>query len=134
MKAKKTTGKSTASRKRVATIDFSSMSDDEILEAITETFEEDGRLNLGYLDIEVVSASLTISGRVSSDEELQIIEELLEQVGYTNYKNDAWVDEALGMSEAEDDEDNNYKGLNFEEDGDDIEEDYSNDDDDEYNG
>lgn len=111
-------------------VDFSSMTDDEIQEAVTEAFEEDGRLNLDYIDFEVVSGSMTVSGRVSSDDELQIAGEILEQLGYANYKNDIWVDEALGLSEAEEDE-NQVKDLNFDGDGD-IEEDYSGDDDEQY--
>lgn len=112
-------------------MDFASMSDDEIQDVVREAFEEDGRLNLDYIDIEVVSGSMTISGRVSSDEELQIIEELLDQLRFSNYKNKAWVDESLSLSEPEEDEDQ-LKGLNFGEDGDEIEEDYSDDDEDEY--
>lgn len=111
-------------------VDFTSMTDDEIQEAVTEAFEEDGRLNLDYIDFEVVSGSMTVSGRVSSDDELQIAGEILEQLGYANYKNDIWVDEALGLSEAEEDE-NQVKDLNFDGDGD-IEEDYSGDDDEQY--
>lgn len=108
-------------------MDFTSMTDDEILENMTEVFEEDGRLNLSYIDFEVVGGSLTISGRVSSDEELQMVEEILEQIKFANYKNDVWVDEALGITEADEDE-SQVKDLNFDGD-DDIEEDFSGDDD-----
>lgn len=114
-------------------MDFSAMSDEEIQDVVRESFEEDGRLNLDYIDIEVVSGSMTIGGRVSSEEELQIIRELLDQLRYTNYKNNAWVDESLSYSEPDEEDEGQLKGLNFEEDGDEIEEDYSGDDEDEYN-
>ena len=112
-------------------MDFNGMGDDEILEAISETFEEDGRLNLDYLDFELVSGSLTVSGRVSSEDELQIIEEILEQLKFTNYKNDAWVDETLIFTESEDDR-SFTSGLSLHDDGEIDDDDYESDDEDQY--
>jgi hypothetical protein len=92
------------------------MTDDEILETIQETFEEDGRLSLHYIDIEVVDKSITLTGRVTSEDELQIIDELLtETLGLEDVKNKVWVDETLTY---EDPEDNtpDIKGMTFDDD------------------
>jgi hypothetical protein len=111
-------------------MDFSKMKDDEIVETIMEIFDEDGRLNMDYIDIESQDGALTLSGRVSSEEELQIIDEIMnENVGAEAYKNKVWVDESL-ISEDEDD-DVNVKGLNFDDDGDLDDQDYSSDEEDE---
>src|SRR3989339_382967 len=97
-------------------INTETMTDEEILEQIMEAFEEDGRLSLHYIDFEVVDASITVSGRVSSEEELQIIDELLGEIlGLDNYKNKVWVDDSLTY---EDPEDNtpDLKDLTFDDD------------------
>lgn len=91
-------------------------SDDEILELLMEVFEEDARLSMGYIDLEVVDGSITISGRVSSEDELQIITELMrEHLEVTDYKNNVWVDETLSY---EDPDDNapDIKDLTFDDD------------------
>lgn len=111
-------------------MDFNSLSDDEILETVLEAFEDDGRLDLDYIDIEVVGGSMTLSGRVSSEEELQMIEEILDHIKFTNYKNKVWVDETLIGGEVDDDE-TKFNGLEFSDD-DDIEEDFEKDDDEDY--
>lgn len=111
-------------------MNFNDMNDDEILETILEAFEDDGRLDLDYIDVEVVSGSMTLNGRVSSEEELQIIEELLDQLKFTNYVNNVWVDETLLNSDP-DEEEKDLKGIDLGED-DDIEEDYEEDEDEDY--
>lgn len=111
-------------------VNLSNANDDEVLENIQESFEEDGRLNTDYIDIEVVNGSVTLSGRVVSEDELQIIDELLEQLGIENYKNKVWVDENLGFEEGEED-DGKFRGLSFDDDDEIEEQDYSGEDDDE---
>jgi hypothetical protein len=111
-------------------MDISNMADDEITESIQEAFEEDGRLDTDYFDIEVVNGSVTLSGRVASDDELQIVEEILEQLDIENYKNKIWVDENLGAEE-DDEEDTNFKGLSFDDDDEIEDTEYSGEDDDE---
>lgn len=105
------------------------IADDEVLETIQEAFEEDGRLDMDYIDFEVVNGSVTLSGRVASDEELRIVDEILEQNGIENYKKKIWVDENLGLDEG-DEEDNNFKGLSFDDDDEIDEQDYSGEDND----
>jgi len=111
-------------------MNFNDMNDDEVLEVILEAFEDDGRLNLDYIDIEVVSGSMTLNGRVSSEEELQIIEEILDQLKFTNYANNVWVDETL-LNQDPDEDEKDLKGVDLGED-DDIEEDYKEDEDEDY--
>lgn len=113
-------------------VDVTTMSDDEILETIQEAFEEDGRINLDYIDIEVVDGSVTMSGRVPSEDELQVVDEIFEQLEIENYKNNVWVDENLGFDEARD-EDDTFKGLSFDDDDEIEETDYSGEDDDDDN-
>ncbi|MCP5463578.1 MAG: BON domain-containing protein [Deltaproteobacteria bacterium] len=105
------------------------MQDEEILEAMLEAFEEDGRLSMNYIDIEVVDGSITLSGRVSSQEELEVIDEVLEDLDIEDYKNKVWVDETLNFEDS-DDESPNLKGMNFDDDEIDDQE-YSDDDDEE---
>ena len=114
-------------------MDLKSMSDEEILETIQEEFEEDGRLPMNYLDIEVVDGGVTINGRVSSEEELQIVDEVLSDVlGVKDYNNKVWVDETLSYEDP-DDNSPDIKELGFEDDDDIDDEDYSEDEEDDYN-
>jgi hypothetical protein len=108
---------------------WSEMSDDEIMETIQEAIEEDGRLDPDYIDIEVVNGSVTMSGRVASDEELQIVEDILNDLRVENYKNKIWVDENLGFND-DDEDDNGFRGLSFDDDDEIDEADYSGEDDD----
>lgn len=111
---------------------LSDMNDDEILETIQEAFEEDGRLNMDYLDFEVVNGSVTISGRVASDDELRIVAEILDLADVENYKNKVWVDENMELDDADED-DNGFKGLSFDDDDEIEEQDYSGEDEEDEN-
>ncbi len=112
-------------------MNLSNMTDEEILESVQEGFADDGRLNMNYIDIEVIDGSITLNGRVSSDEELEIIDEVMEdnlQIG--DYNNKIWVDETLLADESDDDAD--IKGLSFDDDDEMDDQDYSEDDDEGY--
>ena len=110
-------------------VDITGLEDYEILELIQEQFEEDARLDLNYIDIEVVDCSITISGRVSSEEELQVVDEILiDAMKLKHYENKVWVDETLAYEDPED-EGPDLKHLSFE-DGDIDDDDYEDDDDD----
>lgn len=92
------------------------MSDEEILEGILESYEEDGRLNMNYIDIEVADKSVTINGRVTSEDELQIINEIMREIlGVQEYSNKVWVDDTLTYEDP-DDNSPNLKGLNLDDD------------------
>lgn len=111
-------------------MNINEMTDDEILEHVLEVFEEDSRLNMNYLDVEVVDGSVTITGRVSSEEELQVINELMrETVGIEDYKNNMWLDETLSYENPED-KAPDIKELTFDDDEIDDQE-YSDEDDEE---
>lgn len=94
--------------------------DEEKLDTILEAFEEDGRLDMDYIDIEVVDSGITLSGRVSTEEEMEIVVEVMQGLKLTDYTNNIWVDDSLGLDDADDDENGGVKNLNF--DDDDIEE------------
>lgn len=82
---------------------LSDMSDDEILEHVLEVFEEDARLNMNYIDVEVVDGSVTVNGRVTSEEELQVVNELMrDTLRVDDYKNNVWIDETLNYEDPED--------------------------------
>jgi len=106
------------------------MTDEEILEGILEVYEEDGRLNMNYIDIEVADRSVTINGRVTSEDELQIIDEIMrDTLGVKEYRNKVWVDETLTYEDP-DDSSPNLKGITFDDDEID-DQDYSDDEDEE---
>lgn len=97
-------------------MDIETMTDEEILEAILEAFEEDARLSLHYIDFEVVDHTIAIKGRVTSAEELQVIEEIMsETLLLEDYKNKVWVDESLTYEDPED-KTPDLKGLTFDDD------------------
>lgn len=92
------------------------MTDEEILESIQEAYAEDARLNMAYIDIEVIDGAITLNGRVSSEEEMQIIDEVMEDnLQIEDYRNKIWVDDTLGLDES-DDNAPDIKDLDFEDD------------------
>ncbi len=94
--------------------------DEEKLDTILEAFEEDGRLDMDYIDIEVVDSGITLAGRVSTEEEMEIVVEVMQGLKLIDYTNNIWVDDSLGLDDADDDENGGVKNLNF--DDDDLEE------------
>jgi len=109
------------------------LSDEEILENILEGYEEDGRLNMNYIDVEVADRSITLNGRVSSEEELQIIEEIMhDTLNIKDYNNKIWVDDTLTY---EDHNDNSpdLKAMTFDDDEIDDQEYNDDEEEDEYN-
>lgn len=105
--------------------------DEEMLEGILEGFEDDGRLDMDYLDVEVVDESITLSGRVSSEEELEMVDEVMVGLKIKDYTNNIWVDDTLGF--AADGDDTEFRGLEID-DGDIDDDDYDDDDDDDEVG
>lgn len=116
-------------------MNLENLSDEEVVEAILEALDEDGRINQDYVDVACVKGQVTVNGRVSSEEELQALDEILGEVmELTKYKNNVWVDDTLDFDASkDDDDDDDLKGLKFEDEDSDIDEkDYSEDEDDEY--
>lgn len=102
--------------------------DEEILDNILEAFEDDGRLDMDYVDVEVVDGSIRLGGRVSTEEEMEIVDEVMQGIKINDYTNKIWVDESLALDNADDDN-GGLKHLQF--DDEDLEEsEYEDDDDD----
>ncbi len=90
------------------TFDFSTMTDDEIYDLVVQHLGEYPELDMGWIDVAVRNGHVTLSGRVSSDGEVQIAEKgLVEVLGLdeTQLTNDLMVDELHRgeMPEAADD-------------------------------
>lgn len=90
------------------TFDFSTMTDDEIYDLVVQNLGEYPELDMGWIDVTVRDGHVTLSGRVSSDAEVQIAEKALVEVlglDETSLTNDLMVDELHRgeMPEAADD-------------------------------
>jgi hypothetical protein len=74
--------------------DFSNMSDEEVREVVLEHLREDPDLDADWIDVLVRGGSVTLSGRVGTDAEFQIAEDLVHDVlGIDDFSNDLVVDE-----------------------------------------
>lgn len=72
------------------------MTDEEVVEMIQEGFDEDGRIRTDFMRFECHGGRAVISGRVGSDEELQLIEEIMGDVlEIHDFENTVWVDDEL---------------------------------------
>lgn len=80
------------------------MTDDEVIEQINETLDEDGRIRKDMLEMECVQGRLVLSGRVATDEELQILDEIMNDVlEIDEYENNVWVDDTLAFEVSNED-------------------------------
>ena len=78
------------------TFDFTEMTDDEIYDLVVQHLGEYPELDVGWIEVAVRSGHVTLSGRVSSDGEVQIAEKaLLDVLGLSqeSFTNDLVVDE-----------------------------------------
>lgn len=85
--------------------DFSSMTDDEVRSVVVEHLRESPSVDADWIDVRVRNGYVTLSGRVGTDAEVQIAEELVHDVlGIGDYQNDLVVDELhrATLSEAAD--------------------------------
>jgi hypothetical protein len=74
--------------------DFTGMSDDEIYDVVMQHLREYPELDMGWIEVSVKDGRVTLSGRVSSDGEVQIAEKaLVEVMGLTDVVNELMVDE-----------------------------------------
>lgn len=76
--------------------DFGEMTDDEIYELVVEHLGEYPELDVGWIDVSVRDGHVTLSGRVSSDGEVQVAEKaLLDVLGFPqdSFSNELVVDE-----------------------------------------
>lgn len=105
------------------------LSDEEIIETISEHLTEDGRVNTDYIKIECHDTRPVISGRVASDEQIQIVDEILTDVlEVESFENNLWVDDALAFESSADEEEDEDKEEEMDEeeefDGDEEEEEF----------
>ncbi len=81
------------------------MSDEEIVEAIQEAFDDDGRVKSDYIKIEFSKGKPVINGRVASDDQVQIVDEIMSDVlEIEKYENKLWVDDELSFENVDSDE------------------------------
>lgn len=75
---------------------YEDLSDDEIVDSIYEHFEEDGRVKTDFIEIECHDGKVMMNGRVASDEESQIAQEIIADIlSITDIENHLWVDDTL---------------------------------------
>lgn len=87
--------------------DFGQMSDDEIRDVILQHLQEYPNVDAGWVEVDVKNGFVTLSGRVGTDGEAQVIESIIDDVlGIDDYSNELVVDElhrgeaAAGADEA----------------------------------
>lgn len=81
------------------------MTDEEVIEMIQEGFDDDGRIRTDFMRIECHSGRPVLSGRVGSDEELQLIDEIMGDVlEIHDFDNSVWVDDELQFDGSDEDE------------------------------
>ncbi len=79
---------------------YRDFSDEEMVETIIEQFKEDGRIRMDFVQVDCSKGKPIISGRVASDEELQTIDEIMNDVLDIHiYENTVWVDDTLAFEE-----------------------------------
>ncbi|OGQ08119.1 MAG: hypothetical protein A3G32_08205 [Deltaproteobacteria bacterium RIFCSPLOWO2_12_FULL_40_28] len=88
------------------------LSDEEIIESLYESLEDDSRVTTDYIKIECSDRLPTISGRIKSDEELQILEDILNDlIDLPEFENNVWVDDTLAFADHQEQEDDD--GVEF---------------------
>ena len=74
--------------------DLSSMTDEEIRELVVQQLREYPNVDADWIEVLVSGGVVTLTGRVGTDQELQVAEAVLADViGVANYSNELVVDE-----------------------------------------
>ena len=74
--------------------DLGNMSDDEIRDLVVQQFNEYPNIDAGWIDVSVRDGFVTLAGRVGTDAEARVAEEVLHDViGIESYANELVVDE-----------------------------------------
>ena len=82
--------------------DIESLTDDELQALIREELEEQPDIDAEGLDIRVANGRVTLGGRVGTDEEVQVIQQLLTDViGVPHVNNELVVDELTRIQQPE---------------------------------
>lgn len=94
------------------------LSDGEVVELILKAFKEDGRVDAEHLEVECRNGQPHLTGRVASDEELEIINEIInDDLEFQNCENSIWVDDTLAFENIDEE---TAQSLNLGDDGDDL--------------
>jgi hypothetical protein len=86
--------------------DFENMTDDEVYDVVLQQLNDDPTLDTGWIEVAVKDGSVTVSGRVGTDSEKQVVEKIIvEQMGIAGFSNELVVDELVrgDVPEAADD-------------------------------
>lgn len=95
--------------------DFDHMTDDEIRDLVVQQLSEYPSVDTGWIDVQVKDGVVTLGGRVGTDHEYRVAEEIIHDVlGIQNYSNELVVDEThrFLLPEAADDELSMLEDLN----------------------
>lgn len=75
-------------------LDTDGLSDDELYDLVIQQFDEQPELDTGWIDVRVQNGFVTLSGRVGTDSEVRIAENILSDVlGLNEFANELVVDE-----------------------------------------
>lgn len=86
--------------------DFSGMTDDELYDLVVQQLGEHPEVDAGWIDVRVQDGHVTLSGRVGSDSEVSVAEQVITEIlGLEAFTNELVVDELHRgeMPEAADD-------------------------------
>ena len=86
--------------------DFSGMTDDELYDLVVQELGEHPEVDAGWITVGVKDGHVTLSGRVGSDSEVSVAEQVITEIlGLTDFTNELIVDELHRgeMPEAADD-------------------------------
>jgi hypothetical protein len=76
--------------------DLSNMTDEEIRELVVDQLREYPNIDADWIDVQVKNGLVTLSGRVGTDAELQVVEAVVHDViGIESYSNELVVDELV---------------------------------------
>lgn len=81
--------------------DIESMTDEEVQELVREQLSEHPDIDADRLDLNVTDGQVSLSGRVGTEAELQIIEHVLTDVVGVRVQNDLVIDELVRQEQSE---------------------------------
>ena len=86
--------------------DFENMTDDEVYDVVLQQLNEYPNIDPGWIEVAVKDGFVTVSGRVGTDSEKQVVEKIIvETMGISTFSNELVVDELVrgDVPEAADD-------------------------------
>ncbi len=86
--------------------DYENMTDDEVYDVVLQQLNEYPNIDPGWMEVSVKDGFVTVSGRVGTDSEKQVVEKIIvETMGISTFSNELVVDELVrgDVPEAADD-------------------------------